>query len=187
MPKRVFDSMYKSFIEYVLCFCSFHRNINISQVEKTKKKHEVKSESYYALSYFLAIDKKAKDTNNEDMKNFLSLLFLLLFSSALVFAAVVPQSSKVGKVCVEIKEGSVEEMVSSALKEEFSLSWIEKYCDESDAFLSSYSPLLSSILPMESIVMGEYDGNGISLYSQKNGVYLYLIIKEGKIVALQNK
>ena len=121
------------------------------------------------------------------MKYVLSFLSLLLFSSTLLFSGVVPESVKVGRVCVEIEEGSVEEMVSNALKEEFSLSWIEKYCDQSDAFLASYSPLLASLLPMEDVILGEFDGNGIYLYSQKTGDYLYLIIKEGKIIALQKK
>lgn len=120
------------------------------------------------------------------MKRTLTIL-TLLFSLSLLFSAVVPESSKVGKVSVEIKEGSVEEFVLSAMKEEFSLSWIEKYSDSSDAFLAAYSPLLSSLLPMENLILGEYDGNGISLYSQDSGDYLYLIIKEGKIVALQKK
>ena len=88
---------------------------------------------------------------------------------------------------MKIEEGSVEEMVSNALQEEFSLSWIEKYCDQSDAFLASYSPLLASLLPMEDVILGEFDGNGIYLYSQKTDDYLYLIIKEGKIIALQKK
>ena len=133
------------------------------------------------------IDKFYKETNNKGMKYVLSFLFLLLFSSTLLFSGVVPESVKVGRVCVEIEEGSVEDMVSCALKEDFSLSWIEKYCDQSDAFLASYSPLLASLLPMEDVILGEFDGNGIYLYSQKTGDYLYLVIKEGKIVALQKK
>ena len=121
------------------------------------------------------------------MKYVFSLLSILIFSSVLLFSGIVPESSKVGRVCVDIKEGSVEEMVLCAMKEEFSLSWIGKYCDGSDAFLAAYSPLLSSILPLENIILGEFDGNGIYLYSQTKGDYLYLIIEEGKIVALQKK
>ena len=121
------------------------------------------------------------------MKYVLSILSLLLFSSSLLFSGIVPESVRVGRVCVKIEEGSVEEMVSNALKEEFSLSWIEKYCDQSDAFLAPYSPLLASLLPMEDVILGEFDGNGIYLYSQKTDDYLYLIIKEGKIIALQKK
>ena len=42
LPKWIFDSVYKTFIEYVLSFGFFHRNINIAQVEKTQKKMEQK-------------------------------------------------------------------------------------------------------------------------------------------------
>lgn len=138
------------------------------------------------MADYVSIEKKEKERNNLFMKRILLLLIFLLISS-LLFSEIIPVSGKVGRVCTTIKEGSVEEMVLSAVKEEFSLSWIEKYCDKSDAFLAQYSPILSSLLPMEDIILGLYDGNGINLYSQKTGDYLYLVVKEGRITALQCK
>ena len=131
------------------------------------------------------IEKKEKEINNLTMKRLSLFLIILLCFSSFLFSGVIPVSGKVGKVCTEVKEGSVEEMVLKAMGEEFSLSWIEKYCDTSDGFLASYSPLLSSILPMEEIVLGLYDGNSIRLYSRKTGDCLSIIIKEGRISALQ--
>ena len=121
------------------------------------------------------------------MKHLISLTIILVFSLSFLFSRVVPESAKVGRVCVEVEEGSVEEMVLRALKEEFSLSWIENYCDESDAFLAAYSETLSSILPMENVIMGEFDGNGLYFYSQDTPGCFYFVIKEGRITALQKK
>ena len=114
------------------------------------------------------------------MKHLISLTIILVFSLSFLFSGVVPESAKVGRVCVE-------EMVLRALKEEFSLSWIENYCDESDAFLAAYSETLSSILPMENVIMGEFDGNGLYFYSQDTPGCFYFVIKEGRITALQKK
>lgn len=111
-------------------------------------------------------------------------IFFLSFS---LFAAIAPYSQKIGRVVVDFKEGSTEELISNALREEFSLSWIEKYTFGDDAFLESYSSILSSLLPMSNLLVGEFDGVGLGVISQDSGDCLYLTIKEGRITALQKK
>lgn len=117
------------------------------------------------------------------MKRVFSIMVSLILLSSLA-AGIIPQSKRVGIVAVETEEGSVEEMLLTAFQEEFTLSWIERYTLATDTFLEAYSPLLSALLPMEDIVVGTFDGDGISLYSQKSGDWVYIIIKEGRIAAL---
>ena len=112
------------------------------------------------------------------------LVSLMAFSA---FAGIAPYSERVGVVCTEIVEGSVEAMVLEALSKEFTLSWIDMYTAGGDAFLEAYSPLLSSILPMSSMVIGRSDGNGVAVYSQNSEITLYITIKEGSISALQKR
>ncbi|MGN1163837.1 MAG: hypothetical protein ACI4S4_03410, partial [Candidatus Ornithospirochaeta sp.] len=103
-----------------------------------------------------------------------SCLILVSIVFISLYAGIAPQSAKIGSVAVSIGEGSVEEMVLSAVKEDFTLFWLEKYAVSDDGFAVAYSSVLSSLLPMEEVILGTYDGEGISLYSAKDGKKVYL-------------
>ena len=117
------------------------------------------------------------------MRRFSLIMLLFLFSLSL-HGGIAPQSEKIGRVAVTIEEGSVEEMVLAAVRKEFTLSWLDEYAVTEAGFAPAYSSLLSSLLPMEEVILGVYDGNGISLYSAKDGKKVYFAIKEGRISAL---
>lgn len=117
------------------------------------------------------------------MKRLLS-LGLAIFLSLSLFAGIAPSSLSLGRVVVEVEEGSVEEKILKAFREEFSEAWLSEYTVNTEAFALAYVPLLSSILPMENIIISAEENNRLSLYSRKSGYRVSLILENGLISAL---
>lgn len=114
-------------------------------------------------------------------------VFLLIVSSLLLFplpAAVSPVSSLIGTVAVDIKEGSMEEVVYSAVREEYTDSWLGSYALSPLEFALAYSDELSGILPLDNFLLSSASGNEIKVQDRRTGMVLTFILKEGKIEAM---
>lgn len=111
-------------------------------------------------------------------------LFLTLFLVLIpLFSVVVPISEKIGTVAVDIQKDSVEEMILRAVNEEFTEEWVEKYAifDNKEMFIVSYTPLLSTSLPLENAIISVLINNEIRALSLEDNISLTFIIKDGKI------
>ena len=114
----------------------------------------------------------------------LFVLFLVFCLSLSLFAGIAPQSRKLGKVLVNLEKDSIEYRVKKAFSSELSDSWLEMYTVNTEAFIVSYLPLLSSILPMENLLISKMENGRLSIYSQKSGLLISLIIENGLISAI---
>ena len=114
----------------------------------------------------------------------LFVLFLVFCLSLSLFAGIAPQSKKIGKVLVNLEKDSIEYRVKKAFSSELSDSWLEMYTINTEAFIVSYLPLLSSILPMENLLISKMENGRLSIYSQKSGLLISLIIENGLISAI---
>ena len=114
----------------------------------------------------------------------LFVLFLVFCLSLSLFAGIAPQSRKLGKVLVNLEKDSIEYRVKKAFSSELSDSWLEMYTINTEAFIVSYLPLLSSILPMENLLISKIENGRLSIYSQKSGLLISLIIENGLISAI---
>lgn len=114
----------------------------------------------------------------------LVVLFLIFCLSLSLFAGIAPQSRKLGKVLVNLEKDSIEYRVKKAFSSELSDSWLEMYTINTEAFIVSYLPLLSSILPMENLLISKMENGRLSIYSQKSGLLISLIIENGLISAI---
>ena len=111
----------------------------------------------------------------------LFLVFCLTFSLS---AGIVPQSKAIGKVLTNLEKDSIEYRVKKAFSSELSDSWLEMYTVNTEAFIVSYLPLLSSILPMENLLISKMENGRLSIYSQKSGLMISLVIENGLISAI---
>ena len=114
----------------------------------------------------------------------LFVLFLVFCLSLSLFAGIAPQSRKLGKVLVNLEKDSIEYRVKKAFSSELSDSWLEMYTINTEAFIVSYLPLLSSILPMENLLISKMENGRLSIYSQKSGLLVSLVIENGLISAI---
>ena len=125
-------------------------------------------------------------TSEVKLKKLLVLLLLLLLSFSL-FSSVSPISERLGEIATDIKPGTIESLVYSAMKKDYDDKWLERYAFSPYSFAVSYSSILSSLLPIENCLISTFKNDEISVMDQKSGRTLTLIIKEGKIIALLEK
>ncbi len=121
------------------------------------------------------------------MKRFLLIavsLFILLLPLS---ASISPVSQSIGTVAVEIENGSAEELVYNAMREEYTSLWLEKYAINPTSFALAYSEALSTLLPMDNFLLSTLNGNEIKVLEQKSSTLLTFIIKEGRISALHKE
>lgn len=78
----------------------------------------------------------------------------------------------------------MEEVVYSAVREEYTDSWLESYAFSPLEFALAYSDELSGILPLERFLLSSASGNEIKVQDQRTGMVLTFILKEGKIEAM---
>ena len=115
----------------------------------------------------------------------ITVFMAVLLSSILLFATVAPTSSAIGKVCVSPEEGSSEYLIWTAVKDEYSDAWLEKYTSSPVPFALAYSSSLSSLLPLDnSLVSVETDGE-VKVLDLESGAVITFIMKEGRIAALR--
>lgn len=112
------------------------------------------------------------------------LLFILFFISFSIFSSVSPLSGRIGKVCVSPQNGSVEEMVTKAMKSEYTDYWLEKYAHNPISFALLYSEVLSTIIPMENFILSYLDSGEVKVLNLDTNKVLNIKIEEGKILAL---
>lgn len=114
----------------------------------------------------------------------LLLLFLVFCLTFSLTAGIHPQSKAIGKVLTKIEKDSIEYKVKKAFSSELSDSWLEMYTVNTEAFIVSYLPLLSSILPMENLLISKMENGRLSIYSQKSDLMISLVIENGLISAI---
>ena len=114
----------------------------------------------------------------------LFLLFLVFCLTFSLVAGISPQSKTIGKVLTKIEKDSIEYKIKKAFSSELSDSWLEMYTVNTEAFIVSYLPLLSSILPMENLLISKMENGRLSIYSQKSGLMISLVIENGLISAI---
>jgi sporulation protein YlmC with PRC-barrel domain len=98
-----------------------------------------------------------------------------------VAGAVIPG---INSIRLSYKQKRFEYRVKKAFSSELSDSWLEMYTINTEAFIVSYLPLLSSILPMENLLISKMENGRLSIYSQKSGLLISLIIENGLISAI---
>lgn len=112
---------------------------------------------------------------------FLFVLFILSFS---LFSSVSPLSGRIGRICVSPKKDSVEEMVTKAMKSDYTDYWLEKYAHNPMSFAFLYSEVLSSIIPMDNFILSYFDKGEVKVLNLDTNRVLTIKIEEGKILAL---
>ena len=120
------------------------------------------------------------------MKKLFSLLLMVLISISL-FSGVAPSSKRLGKVAVSLDEDSLSLLAYKAFSSPLSEQWLREHTIATEAFIVSYLPFLSEILPMENIIISEEKENRLSLYSRKSGYLISLIYENGLISAMSFK
>ena len=114
----------------------------------------------------------------------LFLLFLVFCLTFSLTAGISPQSKAIGKILTKIEKDSIEYKMKKAFSSELTDSWLEMYTVNTEAFIVSYLPLLSSILPMENLLISKMENGRLSIYSQKSGLMISLVIENGLISAI---
>lgn len=117
------------------------------------------------------------------MKRLFALALAFLISLSL-YSGITPSSARLGRVVVELEESSMEAKMLKAFSSEFSEAWLKEYTVNTEAFALAYVPLLSSLLPMENIILSKEENNRLSLYSRKSGYLVSLVFEDGLISAL---
>lgn len=117
------------------------------------------------------------------MKKVVSLVLLIIVSFSL-FSSVSPISGRIGRVCASPQKESVEEMVSKAMKSEYTDYWLEKYTLDPISFALLYSDVLSSIIPMDNFILSYFNKGEIKVLNLDSDKVLNIKIEEGKILAL---
>lgn len=112
------------------------------------------------------------------------LLFILFFVSFSIFSSVSPLSGRIGKVCVSPQKGSAEEMVTKAMKSEYTDYWLEKYAHNPITFALLYSEVISSIIPMDNFILSYLDKSEVKILNLDTKQVINIKIEEGKILAL---
>ena len=111
-------------------------------------------------------------------------VLLLLLISFSLYAAITPNSERLGRVAVSVEENSNASLLLEAFGEEYTESWLKKYTTGDDLFPLLYSDKLSKLLPIKNIILGENVRDSISFYSSDSNVFISATFKDGKIYAL---
>ncbi len=111
--------------------------------------------------------------------------FILLLSVSLFLSAsIAPRSSRIGRVVLNVEEGSAEELIWNAARSEYTGEWLEKYASSPLFFASAYSSILSSLLPLDDFLLSRPAENEVRLLERKGGRVITFILSDGLISAL---
>lgn len=117
------------------------------------------------------------------MKRFCIFIFLFL-SLTVLSASLSPLSPLLGEIYVG-EEGKIENRLLEALYLPFTLEWLESYTSNNEGFILSYTPILSSLLPMENVVITPLKDNEITALSLKTGRSVTFFFEDELIIALK--
>lgn len=109
-------------------------------------------------------------------------LFLVLFTFSLTASS--PYSLSIGRVAVDIKEGTDESVIYSAMREEYTEDWLERYTSSPISFALSYSDDLSSLLPMKNFLLSTSVDGRVKVLEKESGTVITFVLKDGRISAL---
>ena len=91
------------------------------------------------------VERTSKKKENHYMKRLLALIIIFSLSLSL-YSGIVPVSSRLGAIDTVLEKDSISYRMKEAFTSEFSEEWLAKYTVNSEVFILSYVPLLSSLL-----------------------------------------
>lgn len=98
--------------------------------------------------------------------------------------AVSPVSASIGRVQGDVKEHSITAIALRAVSEDYTEAWLDAYASDKIAFGEAYSPLLSSVLPMDNPIASEERNSAVAIMDLSTGTVLSFMFRNGRIVAV---
>ncbi len=104
------------------------------------------------------------------------LMNIALFLSLCCLSATVPVSKTVGMV-VLVPEGRTK-IAKEAFTTPFSKEWFESFTTGDEVLALTYAPMLSEILPLENLIIGE-EKNGVVKLRESDSMTVYSVFFDG--------